>query len=147
MRLFNPDAYIIVTTNEERLDLSAISEKTKRRLNLSFNCFLTKDSEPNDGECTIYNLSETSRNKISEGDKVELFAGYDGNYKLISIGDIFNVQNRNPGTEWQTRRSFAARWRLRCVWLFPATSCTHHHTHRRTFTVQSCTPPRATPAA
>ena len=103
MRLFNPDAYIIVTTNEERLDLSAISEKTKRRLNLSFNCFLTKDSEPNDGECTIYNLSETSRNKISEGDKVELFAGYDGNYKLISIGDIFNVQNRNPGTEWQTR--------------------------------------------
>lgn len=103
MRLFNPDAYIIVTTNEERLDLSAISEKTKRRLNLSFNCFLTKDSEPNDGECTIYNLSETSRNKISEGDKVELFAGYDGKYKLISVGDISNVQNRNPATEWQTR--------------------------------------------
>jgi len=102
LRLFKPDCYIIVTTNDERLDLSTVSEKTGRRLDLSFNVFSTKDSQPNEGECVIYNLTETTRNKITEGSKVELFAGYDGIYSLIAIGDIDQVQNRKPSTDWVT---------------------------------------------
>lgn len=102
MRLFKPDCYAIITTDETRFDLSAISEKTDRRLDMSFNVFATSASDPNDGECTIYNLSETTRNRITEGSKVEVYAGYDGNYKLISMGDIEIVNSRKPGTDWAT---------------------------------------------
>jgi len=103
LRLFKPDCYAIITTPEgERLDLSNVSPITGRRLDIDFNCFLSEDSEPNTGECTIYNLQASSRNKIVKDSKIELFAGYDGNYKLISIGDIQSISNRNPETDWQT---------------------------------------------
>lgn len=103
MRLFNPDCYAIITANGEQIDLSAVSASTKRRLDVSFNCFLTKDSEPNEGECTYYNLSESTRNKIVRGAKIEFYAGYDDEFKLISVGDITTVQNRNPQTDWTTK--------------------------------------------
>lgn len=106
MRLFKPDCYAIITTNETRFDLSPVSEATNRRLDMSFNVFATSASEPNDGECTIYNLTETTRNRISEGSKIEVYAGYDGNYKLISAGDIETVNNRKPSTDWATTISW-----------------------------------------
>jgi len=102
LRLFKPDCYAIITTESVRFDLSPVSEKTDRRLDLSFNVFATSGSEPNDGECVIYNLTETTRNRITEGSKIELYAGYDGSYKLISIGDIETVNNRKPLTDWAT---------------------------------------------
>lgn len=106
MRLFKPDCFAIITTEDVRLDLSPVSEKTDRRLDMSFNCFLSETSEPNTGECTIYNLSETSRNFIQKGSKIEVFAGYDGAYKLISIGDVEYVNNRKPATDWATTISW-----------------------------------------
>jgi hypothetical protein len=102
LRLFNPDCYAVITTESERIDLSPVSDSTGRRLDMSFNIFSTKDSQPNDGECTIYNLSETTRNKITEGGKIEVFAGYDGFFALIAVGDINLVNSRKPGTDWTT---------------------------------------------
>ena len=102
MRLFNPDCYAIITANGEQIDLSAVSASTQRRLDVSFNCFLTKDSEPNEGECTYYNLSEATRNKIVKDARIEFYAGYDGEFKLVSVGDITTVKSRKPNTDWST---------------------------------------------
>jgi len=103
MRLFLPDCYAIITVGGERLDLSTVNQESQRRLDMSFNVFQSETSEPNTGECVLYNLSETNRNKISETGKIEVFAGYNGVYKLISIGDIVTVNNRKPDTDWQTQ--------------------------------------------
>ena len=103
MRLFKPDCYAVITTQDgKRIDLSAKSAKTDRRLDMSFNCFHSDNSEPNTGECTIYNLSETNRSAIAKNDRIEVFAGYDGNLKLISVGDIQTISNRNPSNDWTT---------------------------------------------
>ena len=106
MRLYLPDCYAIITVDGERIDLSTVNQESQRRLDMSFNCFLSETSEPNTGECVIYNLSETTRNKISETGRIEVFAGYDGVYKLISVGDIVTVNNRKPDTDWQTQISW-----------------------------------------
>ena len=103
MRLFKPDAYIIVTTEDgRRIDLSGQDKKTGRRLDLSFLIEATKDTQPNSGECSIYNLTTDTRNAITAGAKIELFAGYDGDFKLVSIGDIKNVKNTREATGWTT---------------------------------------------
>ena len=102
MRLFKPDCYAIITAGDVRLDLSTVNADSQRRLDMSFNTLMTATSEPNSGECVIYNLSESTRNKIAEKGKVEVYAGYDGMYKLISIGDIVTVNNRQPRTDWAT---------------------------------------------
>lgn len=102
MRLFKPDAYAIITTDSERIDLSSVSPMTGRRLDIAFNCFLSETSEPNTGECTIYNLAESTRNKIVKDSKIEIYAGYNGVYRLISVGDVVTVSNRNPATDWAT---------------------------------------------
>jgi hypothetical protein len=103
LRLFKPDAYIIVTTEDgKRIDLSQQDEKTGRRLDLSFFVEATKDSQPNSGECTIYNLTQDTKNAITAGAKIELFAGYDDNFKLVSIGDIKNVKNPSGATDQPT---------------------------------------------
>lgn len=106
MRLYLPDCFAIITVDGERIDLSKVNVESQRRLDMSFNCFLSETSEPNTGECIIYNLSESTRNKIAATGKIEVFAGYDGIYKLISVGDIVTVNNRKPGTDWQTQISW-----------------------------------------
>lgn len=106
MRLYLPDCFAIITVDGERIDLSTVNAESQRRLDMSFNCFLSETSEPNTGECVIYNLSESTRNKIAATGKIEVFAGYDGIYKLISVGDIVTVNNRKPDTDWQTQISW-----------------------------------------
>lgn len=103
MRLFKPDAYAVITAGDQRIDLSQVSPATGRRLDIAFNCFLSETSEPNTGECTIYNLQQSTRNAIIKDAKIEIFAGYNGIYRLISIGDIVTVSNRNPSTDWETK--------------------------------------------
>jgi hypothetical protein len=50
----------------------------------------------------IYNLQESTRNKIVKDATIEIYAGYDNIYRLISSGDIVTVSNRNPANDWQT---------------------------------------------
>lgn len=103
-RLFNGDAYIVITTKTERLDFSGLNNG--RRLALRFNVSQTKESKPNQSSLTIFNLSETSRNKIiTEGVNVEIYAGYE-DLLTIGSGSIQNVNNVKNRTDWETTISF-----------------------------------------
>lgn len=60
---------------------------------------------PNLAEISIYNLSESSRNKIEqEGERLNIYAGYeDTGQGLIFQGDIINVIHLKDSTEWITQ--------------------------------------------
>ena len=99
-RLFNGDAYAIITTDTEQIKLNAVHNE--RRLAIKFNIKQTADEHPNQGEITLYNLSEETRNNItSNGLKVDIYAGYE-QFKLIGCGTIQNIDNIKNGNEWQT---------------------------------------------
>jgi len=57
---------------------------------------------PNLGNIKIYNLSESSRNKIEKkGLQIQLFTGYkDTSVPLLFSGDIINVVHLKTGTDW-----------------------------------------------
>jgi len=57
----------------------------------------------NTAEIIVYNLSESSRNQITEEfTKVKLFAGYDNDLPLIFQGDLVNATHLKDQTEWVT---------------------------------------------
>lgn len=104
MRLFNSDAYAVITTDDERISLDKI--KDTKRLSISFKFRKSTDNKPNQNSCTIFNLSETTRNKISEtGNLIEIYAGYEV-LKLVSVGNIFRVSHYKHGTDWVTSIKF-----------------------------------------
>ncbi|MGL4751455.1 MAG: hypothetical protein ACRCXB_03385 [Aeromonadaceae bacterium] len=101
MRLFKSDAYIEVDTDSETIKLDQRDPIYGRRLVVEFDCLLTNSSHPNKGMVRIYNLTESTRRKIvTNGKKVRLYAGYDGNEKLICVGDLMFADSRKEGTEW-----------------------------------------------
>lgn len=101
MRLFKSDAYIEVDTDSETIKLDQRDPIYGRRLVVEFDCLLTNSSHPNKGMVRIYNLTESTRRKIvTNGTKVRLYAGYDGNEKLICVGDLMFADSRKEGAEW-----------------------------------------------
>ena len=59
---------------------------------------------PNQGEVTITNLAEVSRNDFVRGPaKVRLEAGYDNTPRLLFLGDVRFGSNEHTGTEWETK--------------------------------------------
>lgn len=101
MRLFKSDAYIEVDTDSETIKLDQRDPIYGRRLVVEFDCLLTNSSHPNKGMVRIYNLTESTRRKIvTNGKKVRLYAGYDGNEKLICVGDLMFAYPRKEGAEW-----------------------------------------------
>jgi hypothetical protein len=99
-RLFNGDAYAVITTDSEQIVLD--QAHGERRLAIKFNVKQTSDEHPNQGECTIYNLSEHTRNNITaNGLTVDIYAGYES-LKLIGHGTIQNVNNIKNGPDWET---------------------------------------------
>jgi len=54
-------------------------------------------SKPSEGVVRIYNLSDSSENKIRDiGTRIRFLAGYDGVYDLIYDGDIRKIDKDNP---------------------------------------------------
>ena len=101
MRLFKSDAYIEVDTDSETIKLDQRDPIYGRRLVVEFDCLLTNSSHPNKGMVRVYNLTESTRRKIvTNGKKVRLYAGYDGNEKLICVGDLMFADSRKEGPEW-----------------------------------------------
>lgn len=101
MRLFKSDAYIEVDTDGETIKLDQRDPIYGRRLVVEFDCLLTNSSHPNKGMVRIYGLRESTRRKIvTNGKKVRLYAGYDGNEKLICVGDLMFADSRKEGAEW-----------------------------------------------
>lgn len=101
MSLFKSDAYIEVDTDSETIKLDQRDPIYGRRLVVEFDCLLTNSSHPNKGMVRIYNLTESTRRKIvTNGKNVRLYAGYDGNEKLICVGDLMFADSRKEGAEW-----------------------------------------------
>lgn len=71
-------------------------------LRIQFKVEKSMVSYPNLANIKIYNLSESSRNKIEqEGLEVDLYAGYeDETVPLLFTGDIINVVHQKQGTDW-----------------------------------------------
>jgi len=79
-----------------------VSDTEMANLRISFNIEKSLVGYPNLGNIKIYNLSESSRNKIEEkGLDIQLFAGYqDTEVVLLFKGDIINVVHLKTGPNW-----------------------------------------------
>lgn len=72
-------------------------------LRFSFTIELSLVGFPNMGNIKVYNLKQSSRNKIKEEfTKIFLYAGYEGNTSLIFSGNIVNVTHEKSGPDWIT---------------------------------------------
>jgi hypothetical protein len=72
-------------------------------LRFSFTIELSLVGYPNMGNIKVYNLKQSSRNKIKEEfTKIFLYAGYEGNTSLIFSGNIVNVTHEKVGPDWIT---------------------------------------------
>ena len=76
-----------------RLDKPSDGGLEIKDLRISFKINKSLTGFPNLAEISIYNLKEENRNKFKEDSKVELYAGYKGNVKLIFKGEIRNFNN------------------------------------------------------
>lgn len=69
-------------------------------LRIKFNIEKSLVGYPNLANIQIFNLKESSRNKIEEeGLKISLFAGYE-NLVLLFSGNIINVIHKKEGVDW-----------------------------------------------
>lgn len=75
-----------------------------RDLRISFSCVKSLTAEPNPAELNIYNLNESSRNRITSGEfnQVFLMVGYGNELGLVFAGDIINPVMRKDDTDWIT---------------------------------------------
>lgn len=71
---------------------------------MSFDVQKTSKKTLNQLTLTVYNLSEETRKKVSQGETVvELVAGYEPSPEVIFSGDVLLVTHTKVGTEWQTK--------------------------------------------
>lgn len=84
-------------------DSDSASALDVSNLRVEFEIVKSSIGKPNTATIRIYNLSESSRGKISEEfDRVVLDAGYVGSFGTIFSGEIFNVFHRRIQPEWVT---------------------------------------------
>ncbi|MEA3330599.1 MAG: hypothetical protein U9Q29_02775 [Campylobacterota bacterium] len=75
------------------LDKPEVGGLEIKDLRISFKINKSLVGFPNLAEISIYNLKEENRNRFKEDSKVELYAGYKNNIKLIFKGEIRNFHN------------------------------------------------------
>lgn len=89
-----PDEFALKTPTALRVDGLRVVFKIDRDLQPS----------PNQGEITIYNLSEASRAKLEDvGQRVVLEAGYEGSVAQIFSGDVRRAFSTKQGPDWVTK--------------------------------------------
>lgn len=75
-------------------------------LRIAFRVSKDLGKEPNTAEVSIYNLSATTRGRMTKGAaRVVISAGYEGTEAVIFTGDARRVEHRNEGVDWITRAS------------------------------------------
>lgn len=100
VRLFNRD--FVLTVGTRRIRARARSGSEVLRFQFEIEKTLTKD--PNKGTLTIYNLSKTSRDAVSEkGAQVTLEAGYVDDTFIIFKGDVERATSSKQGPTWITK--------------------------------------------
>jgi len=71
-------------------------------LDVEFTVENDTDNKAGQAEITIYNLSESSKQKIKKGDIVQLKAGYRNDYGIIFYGTIDKIWNERDGADIKT---------------------------------------------
>lgn len=69
-------------------------------LRIQFEIVKSSIGKPNTATIKVFNLSESSRSKIQQFDRVVLEAGYEGSNGTIFSGEVFNVFPRRLQPEW-----------------------------------------------
>ena len=63
-------------------------------LDVEFSVPFDDDMEPNEAEVIVYNLSDTTINKLANGAQISIEAGYKGDTGVIFVGYISKVQTK-----------------------------------------------------
>jgi hypothetical protein len=111
MRYFKGEAYLEVIYENEAIVYDQKND-AGRMLQVDFDIKMSRSKTPNQGVIAIYNLAETDRRRIERDAKsVRLYAGYDGDNKLIFVGDVVFVSSLHSNgppallptncTDWQ----------------------------------------------
>ena len=89
-------------TTSQLVEINAADEQ--QGLRVQFKITKTREKEPNAGEVTITNLSETRRKSLgAKGVKLRLEAGYAATgLSLIFLGDARTIDHRREGPDWTT---------------------------------------------
>jgi len=111
MRYFKGDCYIEVTYANEVVIYDQIDDN-QRRMAVDFDIKMSRSKTPNQGVVAIYNLSKASRQRIERDAKsIKLYAGYDGDFKMIFTGDVVFVSSSKQTVDWKTEIKAGDGWR------------------------------------
>lgn len=111
MRYFKGEAYLEVIYDNEAV---AYDQKLDngRMLQVDFDIKMSRSKTPNQGVIAIYNLAETDRRRIERDAKsVRLYAGYDGDNKMIFTGDVVFASSSKDMVDWKTEIKAGDGWR------------------------------------
>lgn len=72
------------------------------QLDIEFDIPFDDDTEANESELIVYNLSDTTRKQIKKGDKLTLEVGYQNDTGIILSGYISRVKNQWEGVDQKT---------------------------------------------
>lgn len=102
MRFWKAEAYLQVVYSDRVVTYNQVN-RTGRMLALDFEIESHNGKDPNKAVCTIYNLATTTRDQISrDAQSIRIFAGYDGEHKLMFEGDIVYSSSVRRGPDWAT---------------------------------------------
>lgn len=73
-----------------------------RELDVELDIPFDDDTEANEAEIVVYNLSKTTRENIKTNEKITVTAGYSGDTGVIFSGYISKVQTKHSGADLQT---------------------------------------------
>lgn len=111
MRYFKGDCYVEVEYANEVVVYDQM-DTNSRRLAVDFDIKMSRSKTPNQGVIAIYNLSSESRQRIErDGKSIKLYAGYDGDLKMIFTGDIVFVSTSKETVDWKTEIKAGDGWR------------------------------------
>lgn len=111
MRFFKGEAYLEVIYDNEAVVYDQKLD-TGRMLQVDFDIKMSRSKTPNQGVIAIYNLSETDRRHIERDAKsVRLYAGYDGDNKMIFTGDVVFASSSKESVDWKTEIKAGDGWR------------------------------------
>lgn len=102
MRYFKGEAYLEVIYDNEAIVYDQKLD-TGRMLQVDFDIKMSRSKTPNQGVIAIYNLAETDRKRIERDAKsIRLYAGYDGDNKMIFTGDVIFASSMKETVDWKT---------------------------------------------
>ena len=111
MRYFKGEAYLEIIYANEAVVYDQKNDGG-RMLQVDFDIKMSRSKTPNQGVVAIYNLAETDRRRIERDAKsLRLYAGYDGDNKMIFTGDVVFASSVKESVDWKTEIKAGDGWR------------------------------------